>query len=140
MEILADCAVVDGFQTTYYCVPLLSLMICWFLATLTPSYGTQKAYLMLLCNMAFADITLNLMLHNMTHRKFNPVMQKGLLFVLIPVFVILGLGLDGLVEETIIKCATLISFISFLFRGAIISKQYYDHSERSFWFRDPNPA
>ena len=95
MEILADCAVIDGFQTTYYSAPLLSLMICWFLATLIPSYVTQRAYLMLLCNMAFADITLNLMLHNMTYRKFNPVIQKGLLFVLIPVFMILGLGLDG---------------------------------------------
>ena len=57
---------------------------------------------MLLVNAVIGDIALNLMMHNMTRRKFNPVFQKGLLFIIIPLALILILGLDGQVEQFIV--------------------------------------
>ena len=112
----------------------------WFVLTLLPSYQTQRGMLAFLNNMVLADITLNLMLHNMTRRKFNPVLQKGFLLALIPIALIFGLGLDGETEKLIIQAATLIGFLSFSSRVACVSKQYYDYSRRSFWFTDRNPA
>ena len=139
-ENLAGCASIDGFQTFYYFIPLAVTCGIWFVLTLLPSYQTQRGVLAFLNNMVLADITLNLMLHSMTRRKFNPVLQKGLLFALVPIVVIIGLGLDGQAEKLIIQGATVLSFLNFSSRVAFVSKQYYDYSNRSFWFTDRNPA
>ena len=72
--------------------------------------------------MVLIDITLNLMLHNMTHRKFHPVLQKDLLFILIPLLMILGFGLEGQIEQLIVQVATVMAFFNFIIKMAIISK------------------
>ena len=73
IENLYGCFSIDRPKTLYYAVPLLSLSLLWFSLTMIPSYKTQRALLLLLCNLVLADMTLNLMLHNMTGRKFNPM-------------------------------------------------------------------
>jgi len=96
---------------------------------LTPSYDNQRVILIILVNMVIADIILNLMLHNMTGRKFSPL-QPALLIILIPSILILGFGLDGAVEEYLIKAITLFSFLGFYVKMSIICKQYVDFANR----------
>ena len=113
---------------------MLCCLVSWFLLSLTPSYHTQRALLVLLVNFTIADVTLNLMLHNMARRKFTPV-QPALLYLIIPIFAILVCGVDGQAESLLIKALTAMSFITFYCRMAVICKQYIDFAKRTFWTR-----
>ena len=77
---------------------------------------------MLLVNAVIGDIALNLMMHNMTRRKFNPMLQKGLLFIIIPLVLILIFGLDGQFEQSIIRIATLMACLNFPIKIGLLSK------------------
>ena len=77
---------------------------------------------MFLVNAVIGDIALNLMMHNMTRRKFNPVLQKGLLFIIIPLALILTLGLDGRVEQFIVRIATLLACLNFPIKIGLLSR------------------
>ena len=90
---------------------------------------------MILVNCVIADVTLNLMLHNMSRRKYSPVINPSILYLLIPICVIVLCGLDGVAELYLIRFFTLLSFCSFYFRMAVLGRQYCDFSGRSFWFR-----
>ena len=79
--------------------------------------------------MVIADIVLNLMLHNMTGRKFSPL-QPALLILLIPSILILGFGLDGAVEKNLIRAITAFAFFGFYVKMSIICKQYIDFANR----------
>ena len=87
--------------------------------------------------MVIADITLNLMLHNMTGRRFSPL-QPALLLLLIPIVLILGLSLNGAAEDLLIKGVALFAFLSFYVRMSIICRQYVDFANRTFFFRQTN--
>jgi hypothetical protein len=77
---------------------------------------------MFLVNAVIGDIALNLMMHNMTRRKFNPLLQKGLLFIIIPLALILILGLDGQVEQFIIRITTLLACLNFPIKIGLLSR------------------
>ena len=77
---------------------------------------------MFLVNAVIGDIALNLMMHNMTRRKFNPMLQKGLLFIIIPLVLILIFGLDGQIEQFIIRIATLMACLNFPIKIGLLSK------------------
>ena len=90
--------------------------------------------LILFVNFVIADITLNLMLHNMTGRRFSPL-QPALLLLLLPIVLVIGCGLEGTAEDLLIKGVALLSFVSFYVRMAIICKQYIDFANRTFFIR-----
>ena len=64
-------------------MPVIGCLGTFYACTTLPSYQEQRALIILMINYVLSVITLNLMLHNMTGKKFSTA-QPMLLLPLIP--------------------------------------------------------
>ena len=97
-----------------------------------PSYTEQRAILLLLVNFVIANVTFSLMLLNMTGRHYR-ILNPILLCVLAPLFAYHVLGLSAELETKLTLAMTIVSFLAFWYKMVIVSTQWCDYAQTSFF-------
>lgn len=99
----------------------------------TSSYLNERAVLLLLLNFTIANIILALMLTNMTKRRFS-LLQIHYLYLLVP---LIAWHFDLPQQLYVTRGCAVAAFLGFYLQIAVVSKQWLDHSGRSFWVARP---
>lgn len=111
--------------------PVLACSSYVALSTL-PSYHEQRAILCLFVNFVLSNMTLNLMVHNMSGRPY-PIFQKSVLLLLVPLIVYHGLGVSAETEVIVTRVITLVALLVFVWKMIVISVQWCQLTGKPFF-------
>ena len=99
---LVDSLKFDWKKTIYYFTPPFTCIMCFFGYSTMSCYAEQRGLVLLMINYAMADVTLNLMLHNMAGRSFS-IFQFSIFMLLGPIIAFYTVGLSVEMERMIPK-------------------------------------
>ena len=119
-------------QTLYYYAPVVFLLACFFASTTLPSYQEQRGLVLLMINYVLSYITLNLMLHTMTGKPFSPF-QPMVLLPVVPLVAHHYIGVSPEVERLLPMVITVFTWLAFMFKMGILSRQWCDYKDKYFW-------
>ena len=123
-------------QSFYYYSPVIALLGLFFASTTLPSYQEQRGLILLMINYVLSYITLNLMLHTMTGKPFSPI-QPMVLLPAVPLVAYHYIGVSPEVERLIPMVITVFTWLAFMFKMGILSKQWCDYKDKYFWVLKP---
>ena len=108
----------------------------YFALTTLPTYEHQRAITLVLVNFAIANLTLNLMLSNMSGRKFSVVLQPAICTLLVPLAAYYLARVSPNTEMLISKAMCVLAFCMFYGKVALVSIQWCDYAKTKFWVTD----
>ena len=123
----------DWKKTIYYYSPPFMCLMCFYAYSTMPCYAEQHGLVILMINYAMADITLNLMLHNMAKKPFT-FFQTNVFILLLPIVAYYTVGLSVEMERMIPKIICPLAWILFMTKMSILSTQWCDFSQKPFWY------
>ena len=130
-EPFVDCLRADIKQTFYYFTPGAVVMVLHSLLTFTYTFEHERACIYILTNLVLCHAILSMMMTNMSKKPFY-LLHPAYLFQLVP----LAASVTGLLQETmIVRVCCVLALVTFYLRIATISKQWLDHSGRTFFLR-----
>ena len=97
----------------------------FFMMTTLPSYTEQRAIVFLFVNYILSNITLSLMMHTMTGKKFSFI-QPITLLLLVPLVAYHCMGASSEMEQWLSRALTALALFYFYGRLAVISIQWCD--------------
>ena len=107
--------------------------MCFFGYSTMSCYAEQRGLVLLMINYAMADVTLNLMLHNMAGRSFS-IFQFSIFMLLGPIIAFYTVGLSVEMERMIPKVICPLAWCVFMSKMTILSNQWCDYSGKPFWY------
>lgn len=131
-ENLGDCFKESFGKALFHIAPLMIIMFEGFLLSFTAAYVYERAVIYVLLNMAMANVTLHLMLTNMSKKPFK-LMQIAYIYPLVP-FLASFTGQEWLVL-VLNKLMAFAAFGNFCFDITILSRQFMAHTGRTFFIR-----
>ena len=132
-ECVRDCFKKNPRRTWEYLMALLVFYALYFCHTFLPSYETSRVVTVLNLNLVLANVTLDLMLNNMSAKPFMAY-HPAFLLLAAPLIAYFGVGVSAKVEFAISIAVTVIAAALFAYRQAIVAIQFYDFSQKSFLY------
>ena len=131
-ESLYDSIKQDPVRTLHLYTPVLVILALFFaMCSLLPCYTEQRGLTILFVNYVLSVITLDLMLHNMAGKSFS-IVQPVILLLVVP-FIAHYLNLPSEVQRMIPVALTILTWLIFMGKMTIISRQWLDYSQKYFW-------
>lgn len=127
----------DWKKALVFYLPCFASYFGYLALTTLPSYAEQKAMVFLLVNFVNANMTLNLMLHNMTGKEFK-IFQPSLLAIAAPLIAFHALQVSAETEILMMRLAVLSVLLRFIWKMVILSIQWCDFARSTFFILPRN--
>ena len=113
--------------------PVAACVGIFFAMTTLPSYLEQRAIVMLLVNYVISNLTLSLMMNTMAGKRFTPMQQPVIGLLLVPLVAYHGFGASSELEQWLCRALTVLAFLYFYGRIAILAIQWCDYADTPFF-------